>query len=131
LLLSASLAVGGDGMGGESGTDAFVGVWKVNVEPDHAAMQEGRHAFKDMVLFESDGFFTAEAFGPMGFDRAEFTVTNLDGGATAFTTTMSNPTQGTLVWNGVKNGSGLIGSLVWTRPDGDVDTYSFNGELLD
>jgi len=132
MLLPARLALG-DAPGSPAGpsNEAFLGVWAVEVTPDQAAMAAGRNAFKDFVLFEADGKFTAEAFGPMGFGQSEFTVTELDGAMYAFSTTMTNPTQGTLVWNGVRQGNEIVGTLVWTKSDGAVGTYSFRAEQLD
>jgi hypothetical protein len=43
---------------------------------------------------------------------------------------MSNGEQGTVVWNGVLQNNQMIGTLVWTRPDGSVSTYDFSAEPL-
>lgn len=109
----------------------FMQVWQAQVTPDQTTMQAGRYAFNDLVLFEEDGFFTAEAFGPLGFGRSEYTLTSLSETATGFTTTMANGQQGTIVWNGVLQNQRIIGTLVWTRPDGTVSTYNFSATPLE
>ena len=130
MLLPARLAFGSDPVP-VPGMDAFAGVWHADVTPDQGALNDGRNAFKDNILFENDGHFTAEAFGPMGYGRSDFTVTEVESGVYAFTTTMSSDTQGTLVWNGVRQGTQIVGSLVWSKPDGSVGTYNFTAAPLD
>jgi len=109
----------------------FLQVWEVQVTPDEAAISSGRNAFNDMVLFETDGFFTAEAFGPLGFGRSQYTLTTLSETAIGFTTTMSNGEQGTIVWNGVLSNSRIVGTMVWSKPDGSSGTYDFSAAPLD
>lgn len=133
LLLPTRPAAGGDlEPSGEAPVidQHMLGVWSVNVDPDSATAQLGRRAFHDNLLFEADGRFTAEAFGPMGFGTTPYTVTVLADGVTGFTSTMSNDGQGTLIWNGVRRGSTIVGTLVWTRSDGSVSTYNFQAERV-
>lgn len=110
----------------DSVSDQFNGVWKVTVTPDEATTRAGKDEFRDQWLFESTGDFTAEAFGPMGFPPSHFTATSSNG-STSFTVTSDNDSQGTAVWTGTLNGSRISGSLVWTKPDGSVATYTFEG----
>ncbi len=113
------------------GAATFLQVWSVQVTPDEASLNNGRNAFNDMVLFETDGFFTAEAFGPLGFGRSQYTLTTLSETAIGFTTTMSNGEQGTIVWNGVLSNSRIVGTMVWSKPDGSSGTYDFSAAPLD
>lgn len=131
LLVPARMAIGDEIPVEPTMDQHLVGVWSVTVEPDQATAQAGRNPFRDYLLFEANGQFTAEAFGPMGFGQSSFNIETLSEGVTAFTTTMANEGQGTLVWNGVRQGSRLVGSLVWTRGDGSVCTYNFNADRLD
>ena len=133
LLLPARFALGdGGGLEPEGASPApFVGVWSVSATPDSTALAAGRHAFNDLVLFEDNGFFMAEAFGPMGFGQMPFTVTELSEGVLGFTSTASNDSQGTLVWNGVLQNRRIVGSLVWTKPDGTSATYNFTANQAD
>lgn len=121
----------GDDDEGEKIAPQFMKVWQAQVTPDQSTMQAGKYAFNDLVLFEEDGFFTAEAFGPLGFGRSEYTLTPLSDTATGFTTTMTNGQQGTIVWNGVLQNQRIIGTLVWTKPDGSVGTYNFTAAPMD
>jgi hypothetical protein len=67
----------------------------------------------------------------MGFGQTAYTLTDLGGGVLAFSTSMSNETQGTVVWNGVRQNGVVVGSIVWTRADGSVATYEFRAEPMD
>lgn len=119
------LGADGEGISEVPSEEQFLRVWSVQLTPDESGASAGRYPFKDHMLFEGDGYFTAEAFGPLGFGRSTYTVTPLEGGAMGFTTTMSNGTQGTLTWNGVLQSNQLVGTLVWAKPDGTVGTYTF------
>lgn len=143
LALAASLFVPsgllGDDVGGASqgeGSEVPVNasllrVWRVSLQPDQVTMAAGKSAFSDYFLFEADNFMTAEAFGALGFGRSEYTITTVEGATLGFSSTISNGEQGTLVWNGVLQGSRVMGTLVWTRADGSTGTYNFNGEPVD
>lgn len=143
LALAASLFVPsgllGDDVGGAAQGDgneapantSLLHVWRVSLQPDQATMAAGKVAFSDHFLFEEDNFMTAEAFGALGFGRSEYTVTAVEGATLGFSSTISNGEQGTLVWNGVLQGTRVMGTLVWTKPDGSTGTYNFSGEQLD
>jgi hypothetical protein len=120
------------GDGGEAPANtSLLHVWRVSLQPDQATLAAGKGPFSDNFLFEDDNFMTAEAFGALGFGRSEYTVTAVEGATLGFSSTISNGEQGTLVWNGVVQGSRVMGTLVWTKPDGSTGTYNFSGEPLE
>jgi len=104
----------------------FDGVWKVTVTPDDTTAQDGKDEFRDQWLFEESGDFTAEAFGPMGFAPAHYTETQVNG-STTFGVSSDNDSQGSIVWSGTISGSRISGSMVWTKPDGSIARYTFDG----
>jgi hypothetical protein len=105
----------------EATTDAMSGVWDVTVTPDSAAVQAGKETFGDEVLFE-DGHFTASACAKYGFAPADYTLTG-----STFVSTLSGD-EGTIVWSGTLTSNAFTGSVVWTKPDGHVYTYTLHGQ---
>lgn len=110
-------------------TDVFPGVYQLTVTPDTGAVSEGRQAFVDYVQFDN-GNFTAEACAKLGFAPVAYVVKSLDG-KTVFEVTLTSGTQGTQTWTGRRGVSSLVGSLTWTKPDGDVFMYAFTGQKTD
>lgn len=102
------------------GTSPFDGVWDVSVTPDAAGLQAGKEAFDDEVLFES-GHFMASACSKYGFAPADFAVNG-----SSFSTTLSGD-EGTIVWSGTMTAQGFSGNVVWTKPSGEVFSYSLSG----
>ncbi|HRK30050.1 MAG TPA: hypothetical protein PLD59_03150 [Tepidisphaeraceae bacterium] len=124
-LAPSNTGLAGDDSGEDGNAAPFLRVWQVQVTPDQPTAQAGKFAFNDLMVFEEDGFFTAEAFGPMGYGRSEYTLTPLSATATGFTTTLANG-ESVVVWNGVLQNSRIVGTLVWSRADGSVGTYDFS-----
>jgi hypothetical protein len=102
-------------------SDSFTGVWDVSVTPDSTGVQAGKEAFDDEVLFES-GHFTASACSKYGFAPADYTLAG-----STFTSTLTGD-EGTIVWSGTMNGTRFSGTVVWSKPDGQVYTYTLSGQ---
>jgi hypothetical protein len=105
----------------EAGSTPFDGVWDVSVTPDASGLQAGKEAFDDEVLFES-GHFMASACSKYGFAPADFAVNG-----SSFSTTLSGD-EGTIVWSGTMTAQGFSGSVVWTKPSGEVFSYTLSGQ---
>jgi hypothetical protein len=120
-VLALGWPAGADGV-----STPFEGVWRVSVTPDDNTARAGKLEFRDQWLFEDTGDFTAEAFGPMGFPPAQITTAVVDG-KTTFTVTSNNDSQGSVVWSGTIASSHIVGTLVWTKTDGSVARYTFDG----
>jgi len=105
----------------EAASDAFAGVWDVSVTPDQAGVQAGKESFDDEVLFES-GHFTASACSKYGFAPADYSLSG-----STFTSTLTGD-EGTIVWSGTMNGTSFSGTVVWSKPDGHVYTYTLSGQ---
>lgn len=125
--LAFVLAWGGPAFA-EGPVDRFAGLWNVTVTPDHATAQAGKDEFRDNLLIEADGLFTAEGFGPMGFPSVPLTVSGEETNA-PFSVTTANDSQGTVTWTGNTNGSSISGTVLWVRPSGTVHRYAFTGVL--
>jgi hypothetical protein len=107
-----------------AGTNAFSGAWTVSFSPDSSAENGGAQAFEDAALFHNDQM-SAAAFAMYGFNTVSYA---LQGDAQdVFTATMTSATHGTLQWAGRKAGGQITGLLVWTKADGSVHRYTFNG----
>ena len=103
-------------------TDSFTGVWQVKVKPDSAAAQAGKQEFGEMVLFE-DGRLTASACAKYGFAPATYTLQN-NGSAFSATMTLNGES---LQWSGSLGSNGLSGTVIWSKPTGEVFRYTMSG----
>lgn len=102
-------------------TDPFPGVWNVTMTPNGASLNDGAKVFQDAVMFEDNTLMT-ENFAFYGFSPGEYTVDENN-----FSATMQSGTKGTLSWTGQVSGGRLTGTLVWTKADGKVWTFTFAG----
>lgn len=102
----------------------FQGLWQVTVTPDETTAHAGKNEFKDQLLIEESGLFTADQFGPMGFPSVAITVADE---SSPFSVTTSNDSQGTVTWSGNTDGSRISGTMVWVKSDGTVHRYTFVG----
>ncbi len=105
--------------------DPFVGAWRVTATPNAAGATAGSDTFGEEVLFHN-GQFSAGALAMLGFQETQYTTETVDG-VTTFSATLTSTDRGTLVWTGHLDGRTLTGSIVWTRPDGELTRYVITG----
>ena len=115
------------GMAGMPGTPLDGSTFNVNVRPDKAAAAKGEKAFDDTIVFAGGKVEMTECV-KYGFAASKYTAAKKAEGRWAFTTEQSSDPSGKSVWHGVIEGSAVKGTLVWTKKDGTVLHYSFDGK---
>lgn len=99
--------------------------WSVNVVPDEAAKQQGEKSFEDGLIFK-DGKVTLTACVKVGFAPSTYTAEPV-GGAWTLATEQISPDQGQTQWAAEISGDTINGTMVWTKQDGTVLHYTFQG----
>jgi hypothetical protein len=97
------------------------GIWKVQVTPDAEAAAKGEKAFEDTLILKK-GKFRSTACEPYGFGPAAYRVEG-----TAFLADPESGKEGKSHWHGEVDGDGVTGRMRWTKPDGTVFNYTFEG----
>ena len=105
--------------------DAFDGKWKVTL----VAESGDQKAPEDVLVFYR-GKFKSEAFEKRGFAEVEYQTDIRRYGPQKFTATATSGQEGTCKWSGVSTGQEIRGDMVWTKKDGSVVNYTFNGEKV-
>jgi hypothetical protein len=99
--------------------------WKVKVRPDAAARAAGEKDFDDRLIF-AGGELRSTACEPNGFAASAYAVETETEGL-AFETRQESPKEGTSLWRGQVRGERIHGTMRWTKPDGSVLSYAFDG----
>ena len=103
--------------------------WKINVEPDEMTQKTGEKQFNETLTF-ADGNVSLSA-PKVGFESSPYTLTKTGEKDYTFKAVRSSSGEGGSVWTGIVKGKSLEGKLIWTKNDGAVLTYTFNGSKLD
>lgn len=125
LILTAP-ALADQGQSNDGIADPFHGEWTLQVTPDQATACDGQAEFSESVLFHN-GEFSAAAFAMFGFTPTTYAL-SADTGATVFSSTLTSSDRGTLTFTGHAGATGIVGDLVWARPDGVTYRYEIVGE---
>jgi hypothetical protein len=100
--------------------DALIGKWKATITPD-----DGGKETTDNLTFKA-GKFTSENEKTDGYDPAAYDDDPSPQGISAkFSVTLTNGSGDTAKWSGFSTGTEMDGTLVLTRKDGVVKTYTF------
>lgn len=98
----------------------------VEVDPDGMAKEKGEKGFQETITFADGKLATVE--GPkLGFTSAPYTVSRSGEQDWSFSAEQLSSSQGTYVWTGTIHDDEARGKLIWTKRDGSVLTYSFQG----
>jgi Zn ribbon nucleic-acid-binding protein len=103
--------------------------WQVKVTPDEAAAKKGEKAFDDTIVFK-DGKVSMSECVKVGFAASAYTATKTADGW-SFKTEQTSDKEGKAVWNGTTKGDTCKGTLVWTKKDGTVLNYTFDGKKVE
>ncbi|MGH7214568.1 MAG: hypothetical protein ACREIT_07385 [Tepidisphaeraceae bacterium] len=109
------------------GGDRLTGQWKVKVIPDADAHKAGKKDFDDTLIFKGNTF-ESEACRPHGFKPVEYEADTRGVSTVPFSAKPKSEKEGTAHWQGVVTGNDIKGELEWTKPDGSVLRYTFQGE---
>jgi len=119
--LLLALVLVSTGVLAKSGAMPEKGVWKVTVTPDADATAKGEKVFDDILTLKS-GKFNSTACEPYGFGsisyKMEGAIWMADG---------TSKTEGKNHWHGEVDGDHLTGRMTWTKADGTVFNYTFEG----
>ena len=133
LCLGLAILLSGFGVVAHAGEKAAVldgTSWKVHVEPDAMAKKAGEKEFKDTLTFV-DGKVSMSEYKKMGFESAPYTASKSGEKDWTFSSDPWSDSQGTTVWTGNIDGDSVKGKMIWTKKDGSVLTYTFEGHKLE
>jgi hypothetical protein len=99
--------------------------WSVKVAPDAMAAGKGEKAFDDVIVADAGRVTMSECL-KWGFKPSKYT-TEPAGSGLAFRTEQTSKKEGTSVWTGEIAGDKITGKMVWTKKDGTVLNYTFEG----
>lgn len=99
--------------------------WSIKVTPDEAAMKRGEKVFDDTLMFDSGKVSMSECV-KYGFTASDYTVTGKSD-AWVFKTQQKSLKEGTTSWEGEVKGGRVTGSMIWTKLDGTILRYTFEG----
>lgn len=103
--------------------------WKIDVEPDAMARDQGEKQFKETMTF-ADGKISLSA-PKVGFWASPYSVTKAGEKDMTFKAERSSAGEGASIWTGTVHDKGVEGKLIWTKNGGEVLTYTFKGSKLD
>jgi hypothetical protein len=103
--------------------------WKLEVKPDGMAKDKGEKEFKETLTF-TEGNISLSA-PKVGFESSPYSVSKSGEKDWTFKAERASMGEGSSVWTGVVHGDKLEGKLIWTKNDGAVLTYTFEGHKLD
>jgi len=119
---------GGLVSGAPGSHQALEGKWKIEMTPDEQGQSAGEKGFKDVLNFKVDETFNSEELKKRGFKDGKYEPDQRPYGPAQFKATLESEKQGTTKWTGVATGQNIKGELVWTKKDGSVVTFRFEGE---
>ncbi|MGB7157767.1 MAG: hypothetical protein WBD40_06855 [Tepidisphaeraceae bacterium] len=108
--------------------DALVGTWKIKVTPDDDARKAGEKEIEDKVTFKGSKFVSETWKKKHKFDAADYEEDSRAGLVAQFKSNPVSKTGGKMEWSGTATGSAIKGEITWTKPDGTVLKYTFEGE---
>ena len=100
--------------------------WPVKVIPDATTAQKGEKAFDDELSFKG-GQVTMSACVKSGFAPSSYTLAP-SGSSWSFTTRQVSKDQGNTNWTGLISGDSMKGTMVWTKLDGTILRYNYEGK---
>ena len=98
--------------------------WIVKVVPDPKAAANGEKEFPDTLVFQNKKVLMTEC-AKYGFEASAYTLEK-KGAKWSFRSEQTSK-SGTSVWTGEIKGQAIKGKMVWTKEDGTVLNYTFEG----
>lgn len=107
--------------------DPFEGKWTVTLTPSNEdANQPGVRQFDETITFTTADFSTLK-LAEHGFGPAPYQEDVRFYGPGKFSCTQTSDKEGKIDWSGFTSGQDLQGTMVWTKKDGSVVHYDFQG----
>jgi len=120
-VLVMALVLVGAAASAKSDASPEKGIWKLKVVPDAEAAAKGEKEFEDTLILKG-GKLRSTACEPYGFGSASY---KMDGNT--WMSDMESKKEGKNHWHGEVDGDHLTGRMTWTRADGTVLSYTFEG----
>lgn len=99
--------------------------WYVHVLPDDAAKRQGAEPFEETLSFDR-GALASKHFKELGFGSTSYSTTE-SSGRVSFRSKKASLDHGKLLWTGEVSKDTMRGTLTWTKQDGAVLRYTFEG----
>ncbi|HMC83864.1 MAG TPA: hypothetical protein VKL61_11615 [Candidatus Polarisedimenticolia bacterium] len=120
-VLVMALVLVGAASSAKSDASPEKGIWKLKVVPDAEAAAKGEKEFEDTLILKG-GKLRSTACEPYGFGSASY---KMDGNT--WMSDMESKKEGKNHWHGEVDGDHLTGRMTWTKADGTVLNYTFEG----
>ena len=103
--------------------------WKIKVSPTEESQKQGKE-FEDTVSFKG-GKIESKTLKAKGFKAAQYEEDTRSGIISTFKATMTSEKEGKAEWTGTLTGSEIKGELKWTKADGTMVNYTYEGTKSD
>ena len=109
--------------------DALVGTWKIKISPDEDARRAGeKKDIEDRITLKGSTFVSERWKKEHKFEAAPYEEDTRRYGIAKFSAKPESKTGGKMEWSGMVAASEMKGEITWTKPDGTVLKYTFQGE---
>jgi hypothetical protein len=109
--------------------DALVGTWKIKITPDDDARRAGeKKEIEDRITLKGSTFVSERWRKEHKFEPVQYEEDTRRYGIAQFSAKPQSKTGGTMEWTGMVAASEMKGEITWTKPDGTVLRYTFQGE---
>ena len=109
--------------------DALVGTWKIKISPDEDARRAGeKKDIEDRITLKGSTFVSERWKKEHKFEAAPYEEDTRRYGIAQFSAKPESKTGGKMEWSGMVAASEMKGEITWTKPDGTVLKYTFQGE---
>ena len=103
--------------------------WDVTVRPSDEARQQGERPFADTLEFTHQKV-AMSACAPKGFGASVYSTAPIGGKRWMFKTDQYSRLAGRTFWNGDILSGTIRGTMIWSKPSGQIVTYQFDGRRL-
>jgi hypothetical protein len=109
--------------------DALVGTWKITITPDEDARKAGeKKDIEDKITLKGSKFVSQRWQKDHKFEPVAYEEDTRRGPIAKFTAKPESKTGGKMEWTGQVTGSVIKGEITWTKKDGTVLKYAYEGE---
>ena len=109
--------------------DALVGTWKIKITPDDDARRAGeKKDIEDRITLKGSTFVSERWMKEHKFEAVTYEEDTRRYGIAQFSAKPESKTGGKMEWSGMVAASEMKGEITWTKPDGTVLKYTFQGE---
>jgi len=107
--------------------DPFPGNWSITLTPSGTdGNLPGVKEIDEVLTFTSNDMST-KVLAQHGFGPAPYDEDTTGYGPATFKCTQTSDKEGKIVWQGTTTGQDMTGTMVWTKKDGSLVHYDFQG----